>query len=128
MIDVIELAKKKASSGDLNKLPCNGGFKGYEVDIQTNNYFLNLRCAIAPISQQIALYNFPNSNIVTQSGRGLFRFKQLTAGMEYKLDELSDPTNPPLIQLKNSVINKCVKITISEMGIIELDETLATCL
>lgn len=127
LVDVLELAKKKASSGDLNKLTCNGGFKGYEVKIQTNTYFLNLRCALAPTTQLIATYNFPNSNISIQSGTGLFRLKQLTAGLEYKVNESSVPINPPTIQLKNSVINKCVTISISPIGIVELNETLTPC-
>lgn len=130
LVDVLELAKKKASSGDMNNLVCNGGFLGYEVNIQTGSYSLNLRCVSAPTSQQIASYNFPSSNIFAQSGTGLFRFKQLTAGLEYKTGEAAEPSPPPIIQIKNSVINnnnKCVSISISEIGIIELNETLIDC-
>ncbi|EKE14299.1 MAG: hypothetical protein ACD_12C00582G0001 [uncultured bacterium] len=127
LIDVLELAKKKASSGDLGKLTCNGGFLGYEVYILANNYTLNLRCAAAPISQLIATYNFPNSNISTLSGTGLFRFKQLTLGLEYKTNEAAVPSAPPTIQIKNSIISKCVNVTISTIGIVELDETLTPC-
>ena len=127
LLDVLELAKKKASSGDLNKLTCNGGFLGYEVNIQANSYTLNLRCVAAPISQLIAIYSFPNSNIFALSGIGLFRFKQLTLGLEYKANEAAIPVAPPAIQIKNSVINKCVNITISAIGIVELDEALIGC-
>lgn len=128
LVDVFELAKKKASSADLGQLICNGGFLGYEVNTtQTSSYTLNLRCATAPISQLIATYNFPNSNISTLSGAGLFRFKQLTLGLEYKTTEAAAPSAPPTIQIKNSIISKCVNITISAVGIIELDETLTGC-
>ena len=127
LIDIIELSKKKASSGDLNKLICNGGFLGNELNIQTNSYSLNLRCAIAPTSQLIVTYSFPNLNISIQSGTGLFRFKQLTTGMEYKADEAALPSVAPIIILKNSVIDKCVTITISAVGIVELTETLINC-
>lgn len=129
LVDVLELAKKKASSGDLNNLTCNGGFLGYEVNIDTNttSYSLSLRCALAPSSQLIVTYNFPYLNISTQSGTGLFRFKQLSAGLEYKTIEAADPTTAPSIKLKNSSIDKCVTISISVIGIVELDETLIDC-
>ncbi|MFA5770472.1 MAG: prepilin-type N-terminal cleavage/methylation domain-containing protein [Patescibacteria group bacterium] len=128
LVDVLELAKKKAASGDLSQLICDGEFKGYEVNILAGSYSLNLRCSTAPASQLIATYNFPNLNISTLSGTGLFRFKQLTLGLEYKANEAALPTATPTIQIKNSIINKCVNITISVVGIVELDETLATCL
>jgi Tfp pilus assembly protein FimT len=128
LVDVLELAKKKASSGDLSDKTCNETFKGYEVNIQTNSYAINLRCLTPSTPQQIAVYNYPNLNISTESGGGLFRFMQLNAGLEYKENDSSDPSNPPLIQIKNSVIDKCVNITISSLGIVELDEALVPCI
>lgn len=132
LVDVLELAKKKASSGDLSSKTCDGVFQGYEVNIQPTYYSLNLRCTIASIStsQLIATYNFPNLNISAQSGTGLFRFKQLAGGLEYKKNDTSDPSDSPTIEIKNSVINnvnKCVNISISSIGIIELEETLTGC-
>ncbi len=126
LVDVLELAKKKASSSDLNGFTCSGGFHGYLVDIGVNSYSLNLRCLL--LNEQISSYNFPVSNITIYSGIGLFRFKQKTAGLEYKVTEANDPTTAPLIQLKNSSINKCVSITINALGIVEFNETLQTCL
>lgn len=127
LIDIVELAKKKAFSGDLSGKTCNGVFNGYEVNIQADNYSLNLRCTIAPTIQQIAIYNFSNSVIYAQSGIGLFRFKQLDTGLQYKVNEASDPSSPPTIQIKNSSISKCIDITISSVGIVELYEALTSC-
>jgi len=61
LVDVLELAKKKATSGDVgNQLNCD--FKGYNLTFAASTYSLNLLCASAvPIS------NYSLSKTVTFS-------------------------------------------------------------
>ena len=114
-VDVFELAKKKALSSDLFDKNCTN-FTGYRLTLNTNNYSL-IFCCNSICSTNVNTYNF-NTNISIFSGTGNLNFPPLMTGSNITI---------PSIQLKNSVINKCITISISSIGVVELDETLNPC-
>lgn len=115
LLDVIELAKKKVFSSDLQDRTCTN-FTGYRLTLNTNNYSLIFCCNFI-CSTNTKTYNF-NTNVSIFSGTGNLNFTPLMKGSSITIN---------LVQLKNSAINKCVKISISAIGIVELDETLIGC-
>lgn len=115
LVDVLELAKKKALSADLQDKNCTN-FTGYRLTLNTNNYFL-IFCCNSICSTNTNTYNF-NTNISIFSGAGNLNFPPLMTGANMTINS---------VQLKNSAINKCVRISISTIGIVELDETLVGC-
>ena len=122
LLDVIELAKKKALSADLLITPgvppttCSL-FTGYRLTLSANNYSL-LYCCNSICTTNINTYTFNNTNITISSGTGNYDFPPL----------MNNPTFiSNTIQLKNSTIDKCVNISISAIGIVELDEKLNPC-
>lgn len=126
MIDVMELAKKKALTADLIPTPnvtpptfCTN-FTGYQFILKTNisyslNYCCNLSCPTV-----LNTYNL-DSKIVITNPTALPNSLVFTPLMKV--------FNRPFtsITLKNTVINKCLIISISPIGIIELDEALTDC-
>ena len=118
LVDVLELAKKKALTSDLQDKNCTN-FTGYRLTLNTNNYSLIFCCGSnCATPTTIGTYNF-NTNVSIFSGTGNLNFPPLMTGANITINS---------VQLKNSIINKCVTISISAIGIIELNETLATCL
>jgi len=115
LVDVIELAKKKAFSSDLQDKNCTN-FSGYRVTLNTNNYSL-LFCCNSICSVNTNTYNF-NTNISISSGIGNLNFPPLMTGSNITVNS---------VQLKNSAINKCVIISISSIGVVDLNETLINC-
>jgi len=114
LVDVLELAKKKALSADLQDKNCTN-FTGYRVTISSGSYLLSFGCALAYSTVQN--YNL-TTNMTVTTGTGDYNFSPLM--------------NNPIfisntIRLKNSVINKCVAVSISAIGIVSLDETLTGC-
>ncbi|MFN4212441.1 MAG: Tfp pilus assembly protein FimT/FimU [Microgenomates group bacterium] len=108
LVDVLELAKKKASSGDIGSYDCSN-FSGYRVNIQSLSYQLLLCCSQSCTPNYlIQNYNF-QTNISAIIGTGFIQFKPLTAAL----------TSPVTIQIKNLTINKCRQINISVSGVIE---------
>jgi len=119
LVNIFELAKKKASSGDLSGLlTCNGGFNGYQVNVTNSSYSLLLRCGGASVSPAVFSYSFPN-NISITSGSADYYFRELNLKIEL-------PANPIII-IKNSNISKCLDITISSSGIITLSDNFISC-
>lgn len=121
LVDVLELAKKKALSADLQDITCTD-FTGYKVTLNTNNYALIFCCNSAcSTPTNVHTYAFPNTNITIYSGAGDLNFPPLMSGANITISS---------VHLKNSAINaasKCVNIVISPIGIIELNETLIAC-
>jgi len=115
LIDVFELAKKKALTGDLQDTSCSD-FTGYRTTVVGGSvYSLNFCCAGSCSSvQEYSL----SSGITFSSGIGNYNFTPLMIFPNFVSNT---------IRLKNSVINKCVNISISQSGLIELDETLIPC-
>lgn len=111
LVDVIELAKKKALSADLQDNTCTN-FTGYKVTISLSSYSLLFGCA--SIYSLVQNYNLP-TNITMTVGTGDYYFPPL-------MNNPSFISNT--IKLTNSSINKSVKISISPVGVVELDEAL----
>ncbi len=121
LVDVLELAKKKALSADLIVTPfvtpptyCTN-FTGYRVTISSSSYSLLFGCAL--VYSTVQNYNLP-TNLTVTVGTGDYNFPPLMSGLNITINS---------VQLKNSAINKCVNISISSIGIAELDETLVGC-
>lgn len=114
LIDVLELAKKKALSADLFDTNCTN-FTGYRITVASGSYSLLFGCA--SIYSTVQDYDLL-TNITITVGTGNYDFSPLMINPSF----ISNT-----IRLKNSVINKCVNISISPIGIIELNETLIPC-
>jgi len=120
LVNTLELAKKKASSGDLSGLTCNGGFNGYQVNVTSSGYSLWLRCGGNSVSPAVFSYSFPN-NISITNGSGDYYFSELSL----KIQIPSNPTTT--ITIKNSNISRCLTITISSSGVITLFDNFISC-
>ncbi len=115
LVDVFELAKKKALTGDLQDKNC-ADFTGYRTTVVGGNaYSLNFCCAGSCSSVQE--YSLSGDTTFT-SGIGNYNFTPLMIFPNFVSNT---------IRLKNSIINKCVDISISPIGVIELNETLISC-
>jgi len=105
---------KKALSADLFDRNCTN-FSGYRVVISSGSYLLSFGCALAYSTVQN--YNL-TTNITVTTGTGNYNFSPLMINPSF----ISNT-----IRFKNSVISKCVDISVSVPGIFELDETLIGC-
>jgi len=114
LIDTIELAKKKANSGE--RYNCTS-LCGYQFSVNSSGYLLNICCSCdsngncvnpTPI---ITYYFPPNSNINSLDDFTTI-FKPLTPLL-----------TPGYIRLKNNNINKCQNVTITKSGIIEVNSS-----
>lgn len=114
MIDVFELAKKKALSADLFDKNCTN-FTSYRVTVASGSYSLSFGCS--SIYSTVQTYNLL-TNITATAGTGDYNFTPLMSNPDFSSDT---------IRLRNAAISKCVDISISPIGIIELDETLVAC-
>lgn len=115
IIDVLELTKKKAISSDLFDKNC-ANFSGYRVTISAGSYVLLFGCAL-DFSSIVQTYNLP-TNITVITGQGNYDFPSLMINPLFISDR---------VRFKDSRINKCVDISISTIGIIELNEALISC-
>ena len=120
LIDVLELAKKKALSSDLIITPgpprtyC-ANFTGYRITVSSSSYSLSFGCAsVYSVVQDYDLL----TNITATIGTGNYDFSPLMINPSF----ISNT-----IRLKNSAISKCVTISVSPLGIFELNEALISC-
>lgn len=114
LVDVLELSKKKALSSDLFDKNC-ADFTGYRTSVSESVYSLKFCCASTCSTVQD--YSLTNNDTIIL-GTGEYIFSPLMNNPVFAADT---------IELKNSLINKCVSISISPIGIIELNETLISC-
>lgn len=123
IVDLLELARKKAISADLASYSCssNTDFTGYQVTAN-NQFRIDLCCGTSntPCSNtnQITTYNLP-SQISVSSLPNNFRFTNL----EGKTSSSTQIT----ITIKQTTINKCVYIYVSPSGLINFDTNLTSC-
>jgi len=113
LVDVLELAKKKALSGDLYDKNCTN-FNGYKITIASGSYSLSFKCAL--VYTLVQSYSFPTNIIATTTGD--FIFTPLMINPSFVGNT---------IRLRNSGISKCVDISVSPIGIFELNESLISC-
>lgn len=126
LIDIMELAKKKALTSDLIPTPnvtpptfCTN-FTGYQFILKTNSSYSLNYCCNSSCPTVLNTYNL-DSKIVITDPVALPNSLVFTPLMKVFNRTFTS------ISLKNTVINKCLDITISPIGIIELDETLTDC-
>jgi prepilin-type N-terminal cleavage/methylation domain-containing protein len=113
IVDVFELAKKKAVSAELYQ-DC-ADFKGYRVVTSSSSFLLAFNCGGVYTTVQ----NFPmTSNITLITGTGNFNFLPLGAGDNLTINSL---------RLKSSKINQCIDISISPIGVLNINDTLISC-
>ncbi len=128
LIDVMELAKKKAVTSDLvptiNVAPtpptfCTN-FTGYQFILNTNSNYDLRYCCNASCSTVLNSYDLDSKVVITDP---------VAIPNSLIFTPLMKVFNRTFtsITLKNTVINKCLDITISPIGIIELNETLTDC-
>lgn len=111
--DVIELTKKKAISADLYQ-DCSN-FQGYQVVVNASTFLLNFNCGGVYTTVQNYLMT---NNVTAIVGTGNFNFLPLGTTTNLTINS---------IRLKNSKINQCIDISISPIGIININETLFSC-
>ena len=109
--DVLELAKKKASSGDVNlALACSGEFISYEVAVSTTTqYKMSLVCSGGRIL--VYTYSIPADRNISVGVGVSVPFYKLSTGTGY--------TGNVIIKVKNTSSTKCIDITVSPAGLIE---------
>lgn len=120
LVDVIELAKKKAVSSDLYDNTCTN-FSGYQLNLlSSSSYSLNF-CCNSDCSTKLQTYSLntdiTNQNISILPSSGTISFPPLMANFKNTITT---------IYVKNTVANKCAKISISTIGIIDLIDS-ASC-
>ena len=113
LVDVLELAKKKALSADLQDKNCIN-FTGYRVTISPPSTY-SFKFCCAPTCTVVQSYTIPTSNITITAGADDYDFSPLMTSPIFVSDTIS---------LRNSAISKTINISISPIGVIELDETL----
>jgi len=123
LANILELAKKKSESSELiptlnpNLSYCND-FNGYKVELTSTSYTLKYTCNHNDTI--IQTYNFPSS-ITYTGGNYDFVFPALGLNTNITLNS---------IILKNNNINdtnKCINISISVNGIIQINDNLISC-
>lgn len=123
LIDVIELAKAKASAGQADIPGCTI-FKGYQVyfDDPATQYRLRACCGAVPtdlctFSQDIQLYKTQPDMTYAFSGSlassNFIHYSNLTLGTTL--------ASNGIIIITNTTINKCVKITVDKIGLVTED-------
>jgi len=111
--NIFELAKKKAVSAELYQ-DC-ADFQGYRIETSTDNFSLLFNCGgVYTTVQSFQM----TSNITLLTGTGNSDFLPLGAGNNLMFNSL---------RLKNSKINQCIDITISPIGILNINDTLISC-
>lgn len=111
LVDVLELAKKKAFSGDIPS-QCTSKFLGYRVKVLFNGYELYFNCQNTSY-QLMQSYTFV-SGITSSVGAGgaTIDFPPLT------LNQSVTVTPNGAIRLTNSDASSCYQITVNSAGII----------
>lgn len=109
LVDVLNLASKKAHASDLSPDPNCSTFLGYRVIITTSStYELQFNCGGS--YSTIQEYSLQSGVSFLIAGTSVL-FKPLSVG--------TNLTNPVTTTLKNSAINKCREIQINPVGTVE---------
>ena len=113
LAQVIDLAKKKAYSSDLYQACSN--FLGYQVTVGAASYSLRFNCGGS--YQTVQGYSF-DGKVSVVSGIGSLNFPPLGLNTNITINS---------IRLKNSMTNQCLDISVSPIGVVEVNETLISC-
>lgn len=111
IIDILELAKKKAQVGDTSNYVC-GEFSGYEVVFAGSSYFLKLCCDLSCGSvYTIQEYKLGNNIVATITGDPTIMFLPVTFR--------ANITSTVTVTVKNTRLNKCIPIYIYPSGLVD---------
>jgi len=108
LVNAIELAKKKANSGEVQN--CSS-FCGYQFSVNSNSYAVNICCTCDTNGNcanptPIITYSLPSNINSLNSFATMFK-------------PLSPLVTPGSIQLKNNNITQCEQISINQAGVVE---------
>ncbi len=113
LVTTLELLRKKAISSDKGVgFSCNN-FAGYRLNLNSNNYNWGIICNNNYI--QIKTKNLPFSIIINNPQQIIFTPLKISFSTTLS------------IPLKNTSVNKCLIINISQNGIINLNENFQNC-
>lgn len=112
LVDIIELAKKKASVSDIGTYTCSD-FQGTQISFVSPGYMLNLCClqncaAATPLDT----YTLQSNIDIQTTGPTSISFKKYIDNMVVS-GALS-------LKVRNSAIGSCVPITISSIGTVSI--------
>ena len=108
LVNAIELAKKKANSGEVQN--CSS-FCGYQFSVNSNSYAVNICCTCDTNGNcanptPIITYSLPSNINSLNSFATIFK-------------PLSPLVTPGSIKLKNDNITQCEQISINQAGVVE---------
>lgn len=109
IVDTLNLASKKASSGDSSCID----FRGYQVTFTTLNYTLQSLCAPpgqGPTPTPVQTQTLPLGLAITPPSPSTILFKPLTSGTNLS------STATITVKLSTTSQNKCISITVSTIG------------
>ena len=115
-VDALELAKKKAITGDIGSYTCDNFF-GTRVTISSSSYTVKLCCQANCNNSTPTLPPYGFASNIQSLSTGSITFSHLEA-------KISGITSFTLI---NTTINKCLTISISSAGVVTLNENLSNC-
>jgi Tfp pilus assembly protein PilE len=121
-VDVVELAKKNASSGYI-QTACSSGeeFSGYRVTLAESSYALAQCCGVSCASPTtVKTYTIDSrvDSVTIDSSLGSIVFPPLTGTVD-----LSGIGNP--VTLKSST-GRCIDVTLSSVGLVEYGTVYST--
>lgn len=114
IIEVLELAKKRALASDLQNITCEK-FGGYVVSFTANSYSMKLSCTPDCGISCKRTFLVSSSNFAIISDSPILTFKPMYSGIV--------PAAGVNVTLTDSQLNKCKKINISSTGIISKTST-----
>ncbi len=113
LVDVLNLAYKKATAVDLTPNSLCSDFRGYVVTFPftpSTTYSLNFNCG--GLNQLVSQYSINIGVVINSRTVNSILFKPLSAGTDLTSD-------PATITLKNSNISKCIDIWVHIVGTVE---------
>ncbi len=132
LADMLELARKKAQSQELDSNCTSGSFNGYEVKLLSNGYTLNYctaaNCATYCTDTNRSLpniYSFPTASLSIYSPSTPYAIEFVP---NYKMTNL---LVNQIISIKNAAIsatiNNCLRLTITPVGTVSVDTNWHSC-
>jgi prepilin-type N-terminal cleavage/methylation domain-containing protein len=115
LINVMDLAKKKASSGD--QFGACTDLTGYSVDVGASSYVMK-GCCTGTCSETIASYSYDPA-ITATAGTGEIIFSLLSAG--------TNLSGTRSVILRNDISDQCITLTIGVNGLVSFDSTKSSC-
>ncbi len=115
--EVFDLTKKRAISSQLYNQSCTN-FNGYRIfiNLSGNQYQVQFGCNNSYLN--IQTYDLPTNIVFVIGNNSFFNFPPMGVNININVNNL---------RIKNLLINQCLNISISNNGIIEMDNQLISC-